>query len=94
MFIVGITTGNGRFARYKILCRVLFIGHPAKALFAECQTQRHPAKKNRPKARPSAKVVDVTPATCRHPSPSVAPLGTRQRIFYFLKKFFAGWPLT
>jgi hypothetical protein len=28
-----------------MICRVLFIGHPAKALFAECQTRRHPAKK-------------------------------------------------
>jgi hypothetical protein len=37
------------------------------------------------KARLSAKVVDVTVPTCRHPLPSVTPLGTRQSIFYFFK---------
>jgi hypothetical protein len=95
-----------------MLCRVLFIGHPAKAFFAQCQIQRHPAKKctrqnslcrvpgtqQSPafgKARPSAKVVDVMVASCRHPLPSAAPLGTRQSIFFiFLKKFLCQVPLT
>jgi hypothetical protein len=88
----------------------VFIGHPAKALFAECQTQQHPANQPLPsaghsaksglrqklsfaecrtlgKARTSTKVVDVTVCTCRHPLSSVAPLGTRQSIFYFFFKF-------
>jgi hypothetical protein len=56
-------------------------GHSAKSSlrqkssFAECRALG--------KARPSAKVVDVTVSTCRHPLPSAAPLGTRQSIFYF-----------
>jgi hypothetical protein len=73
-----------------MLCWMIFIGHPAKTFFAECQTQRHPANRALGKVQPSAKiglcqvpakVVDVTAATCRHPLSSAAPLGTRQSIF-------------
>jgi len=48
-----------------------------KKIFAECRALG--------KIWPSAKVAGVTAATCRQPLPSAPPLGTRQRVFYFLK---------
>jgi disease resistance protein RPM1 len=39
------TTGHSCFAEGKIFCRAHFLGHSAKEIFAECQTQRHSAKK-------------------------------------------------
>ena len=44
MRIPMITTGHGWFAECKKLCRVLSVGHSAKAIFAESRTQRHSAK--------------------------------------------------
>jgi hypothetical protein len=59
-------------------------------------TRQSPAfGKNRPlpsAGHSAAKVVDVTVSTCRHPLPSAAPLGTRQRIFYFFLKFLCRLP--
>ena len=45
--LISSTTGENYFAECKIVCRVHFIGHSAKAVFAESQTQRHSAKKCR-----------------------------------------------
>jgi hypothetical protein len=39
------TTGHSCFAEGKILCRAHFLGHSAKEIFAECQIQKHSAKK-------------------------------------------------
>ena len=38
------TTGHGRFAECKMICRAFSVGHSAKAIFAESRTQRHSAK--------------------------------------------------
>jgi hypothetical protein len=93
------TTGNGRFAECKILCRMLFIStrqrhslpsaRPGKPAFTG--TPQSPAfGKNRPQT--VAKVVDVTAATCRHPLPSATLLDTRQSIFLFFLISLSGAP--
>ena len=38
-YVVDTTTGDGFFAEYPRLCWVLFIGHSANRLFAECQRE-------------------------------------------------------